>query len=536
MTDWQDKALQIAAHRYRLIADAAEADGPGVTIAIERSAKRPHDDADERAQRYTSRTLWRWLQAYRQSGLTGLMPRRRSDAGKRKAISDKVLHKAIGLRKQNPHRATATLIDMLERTDVVEPGSLKRSTLDRHLGSAGVSRRVLRTVGDKVFGKIATEYPLQLVIGDFHHGPYVRTRGGGDDGARRALLLCFIDHFSRYIPEGRYYLHEDFAALRFGFRRLLLIHGPCDKMYVDNGPSFQSHRFAAACSNEHLGIQLVHSKPYRAEGRGCCERFNRTVKEQFESEVKGGDELLTLDELNAYFEAWLAERYHRDIHSETGQSPYERFSKHVTVRQAPDLQLIDELLRLRKPVRVHPKWATAQVQTIRYQVDAALRGCRVHALYDIFDNSYVLIEYQGRIVQRAYPQQRGHGPVQPERLTEPVPASDTDYLKLLRQGYEARTAAELGALGILAPQRKKELPLVELQTLLTECRANPLTDAERSLVGAFFRKFRPLPTESIRAAVQSTRRKLGVGLHISVYLDALQTSLLNERKKGKKSL
>jgi len=536
MTDWQDKALQIAVRRYRLIAEAAEADGLGVTMAIERAAKRHDDDPDEQAERYTARTLWRWLKAYRRSGLKGLTPRRRADAGKRKAISEKALQKAIGLRKQNPHRATATLIDMLERTQVVEPGSLKRSTLDRHLEAAGVSRRVLRTLGDKVFGLIATDYPLQLVIGDFHHGPYVRTGRGGDDRARRALLLCFIDHFSRYVPEGRYYLHEDFAALRFGFRRLLLIHGPCDMMYVDNGPSFQSHRFASACSNEHLAIQLVHSKPYRAEGRGCCERFNRTVKEQFESEVKSRDELLTLDELNAYFQAWLAERYHRDIHSETGQPPHERFTKHMTVRQAPDLQLIDELLRLRKPVRVHPKWGTAQVQAIRYQVDAALRGCKVHALYDVFDKSYVLIEYQGRIVQRAYPQQPGYAPVQPERPTEPVAACDTDYLELLRQGYEARTRAELGALGILVPPVKKELPLVELQTLLTECRANPLTDAERSQVGAFFRKFRPLPTDSIRAAVQTARRKLGVGLHISVYLDALQTSLLSERKKGKKPL
>ena len=139
-------------------------------------------------------------------------------------------------------------------------------------------------------------------------------------------------------------------------------------------------------------------------------------------------------------------------------------------------------------------------------------------------------------MQRAYPQHPGHAPVQPERLTEPQPASDTDYLKLLRQGYEARTAAELGALSIFVPQVKKQLPLAELQTLLTECRANPLTDAERSQVGAFFRKFRPLPTDSTRAAVQAARRKLGVGLHISVYLDALQTSLLSERKKGKKTL
>jgi putative transposase len=226
MTDWQDRALQIAAFRYRLIAEAAEADGQGVTIAIERAAGREYHDPDGHRAHYTPRTLWRWLQAYRLLGLLGLMPRRRADALKPKAISEKVLGKAIQLRKQNPRRATATLIDMLERTKVVEPGSLKRSTLDRHLEAAGVSRRMLQTVGDKVFGTICTSCPLQLVIADFHHSPYVRTPGG-DGQARRALLLCFIDHFSRYILEGRYYLHEDFAALRLD---LALFGGHCSPL------------------------------------------------------------------------------------------------------------------------------------------------------------------------------------------------------------------------------------------------------------------------------------------------------------------
>jgi transposase InsO family protein len=91
------------------------------------------------------------------------------------------------------------------------------------------------------------------------------------------------------------------------------------RYYVDNGPSFQATRFHAAC--DALGIRLVHSTPYHSECRGVIERLNRTVKEQFETEVRGREEPLTLDELNAYFEAWLAERYHRDVHSETGETP-----------------------------------------------------------------------------------------------------------------------------------------------------------------------------------------------------------------------
>ena len=117
--------------------------------------------------------------------------------------------------------------------------------------------------------------PFELLVGDFHHGPYVRV--GPDEQAKRALFGGFIDHYSRFIVEGRYYLTEDFAALRFGFRRLLAVHGLPETLYLDNGSAFHGNRFHAAC--DALGMRLVHSKPYVAEGRGVIERFNRTLKE-----------------------------------------------------------------------------------------------------------------------------------------------------------------------------------------------------------------------------------------------------------------
>jgi hypothetical protein len=77
------------------------------------------------------------------------------------------------------------------------------------------------------------------------------------------------------------------------------------------------------CSNEELTIQSVRPKPYVSDGRGACERFNRTVKEPFESEVRGREEFLSLDEVNAYFEAWIAERYHQLVRMRTkgGNTP-----------------------------------------------------------------------------------------------------------------------------------------------------------------------------------------------------------------------
>lgn len=533
MTDFEDRALEIASLRYRIIADAAEADGEGVTVAIREAASREYRDPYGKTVEVSERTLWRWLDAYRRMGLAALKPKRRKDAGKLQAIAPEVLDKAVRLRKAQTTRATKTVIDILERLGKVEPGALKRSTLDRHFDRLGASRRMLHSLGTKVFKKILTTAPLELVIADFHHGPYVRLPG--EDRARRALLLCFIDHFSRYILDGRYYLYEDFAVLRYGFRRVLLLYGPFALLYIDNGPSFQTARFHAACKNKEIDIRVVHSKPYVSEGRGVCERFNRTDKDQFESEAKGRDELLTLDELNAYFEAWLAERYHRDIHSETGEAPFERFHQNVTMREPPDLARIDELLRLRKSGKVHKKWCTVEVSGTRYLVDSPLRGRKVHILYDAFDTEYVLIEFDGRIIQRAFPQRPGETPPQPNEPGKPE--QDVDYLALLRRDYEKRTRAELAALRHRPPQPQRELTRTELEGLITACRSAELCAVECNEVGARFRKLRPIDPKAARDALESARRRLGTGLHVGVYLDALQTFLVRMRTatQGEKS-
>ena len=276
MTDRTDHALQVASFRYRIIADAVEAEGEAVSQEVQDAAATEWLTPWEAHRYYSQRQIWRWMAAFVKGGLTALMPKVRSDAGRLRAFKATVLDTAARLRRENKKRPTKTIIDILARKKLVKKGALARSTLDRHLAALGLSRRMLRTLGKKVFKKIETHAPLELVIADFHHGPYVRIPG--ENRARKALLLVFIDHFSRDILDGRYYLHEDFVALRFGFRRVLLVFGCFDKLYVDNGPSFHTARFHAACANKEIGILLTHSKPYQSEGRGVCERFNRTSK------------------------------------------------------------------------------------------------------------------------------------------------------------------------------------------------------------------------------------------------------------------
>jgi putative transposase len=522
-----ERALAIASFRYRVIAEAAEAPRGEVTAALEEAAQGEYATPGGGLLKPKIRTLWRWLAAFRERGLLGLCPKARKDRGALRAFAPEILERAVGLRREGKKdkRATRSIIDILARQEKPEPVEIARSTLDRHFSRLGVSRRQLHDLGARPFTRIETDAPLELVVTDFHHGPYVRVGPKGE--ARRGLLCAFIDHFSRYILEARYYLHEDFAALRFGFRRLLGAFGLAVKLYADNGSSYQSRRFHAACSQ--LGISLVHSKPYARESRGVIERFNRTLKGQFESEVKERDELLTLDELNSYLQAWLDERYHRDVHSETGQAPLERFQQNLVVRPAPDPEQVDELLRLQKRLTVHRKWSTVEVLGIRYSVDPALRKRRVQVLYDPFALEYVLISFDGRVVQRAFPQKAGQVFAEPEESQTPR----TDYLELLRRDHQQRTQAELAALRLAPAPQASELALGDLVAILESCRGSRLNHDEHQAASTFWRKMRPIPKTDATQATETVLRRHGTGLHLRVYLDAINAHLVRVRtKKG----
>jgi putative transposase len=72
------------------------------------------------------------------------------------------------------------------------------------------------------------------------------------------------------------------------------------------------------------GIRLVHSAPGRPEGRGKIERAFRTVREQFRVELLDHPPA-SVDDLNRVFQGWVEQVYHQRVHTETKQTPLERF-------------------------------------------------------------------------------------------------------------------------------------------------------------------------------------------------------------------
>jgi putative transposase len=309
------------------------------------------------------------------------------------------LDAAIALRREVPSRSTATLIHLRQTAGRIVPGPLRRSTLDRHLAAAGLGRRRLRTLGDKRYIRLLFERPNQFWVGDSHEAPVLW------DPAHqrfRTLHLCaVIDHDSKLVPHAAWYRSEPRATLEDTLKQAILKRGRPEALYVDHGAAYRADQFAFA--GAHLGIRLRHSRPYVSEGRGAIERWNRTVAEPFEPEIRAL-RLPELREIQLRFEAWLEPRDHLTVHEATGQTPLDRFAQPDFTPRYPDPVLVAETFRVRVRRKVHAKTLTVEVDGVAFVVEPPLRGRWVQVHDDPHDLTDVLIYRDRQRVPRALPQ------------------------------------------------------------------------------------------------------------------------------------
>lgn len=387
-----DRATKVALARWAVIAEAAderlEAAERGRLVS--ELARRVHRDADGRPVRVTTRTIYRWLVAWRTSGFDGLKPRRRRDAGVAR-VDGQVLELAAALRREAPARSSPQIAEIIARTRGSE---VSARTLQRFFAANGLDRARLEG-RHRAYGRFEAAACGDLWTADGWDGPAVAELDG-----RHAQLFSIIDDRSRLLPHGAFY--PDVGE--WSFQRCLRIaigrRGIPRVLYQDNGSAQTSTQLKLICAR--LGIRLTHSKPGRPQGRGKKERVYRTVAEQFavEVDVAGVD---TLAQLNTYWAAWVEQVYHRRVHSSTGQSPLERWlAGPSSLRPAPDPDVLAEAF-LWTATRTVTKTRTVSLHGNRYDVDPGLVGRRVELVYDPTDLTRVTVRVGDTSAGQAVP-------------------------------------------------------------------------------------------------------------------------------------
>lgn len=524
-----EKAIGIALLRFSVIASLLEPSDDDVSLRerVRALAERLHHDPQIGERKIGGRTIWTWLALFKNGGTQALRPRFRKDVGKLRALASEAVERAIELRNDVAARDGKTLLDILEHEKLINKGAVHRSTLDRHLVRAGMSRRQMKILGAPPTKKLHFDAFGKMWVGDYHHGPRVRAPDGRLVVAK---LGAFIDHATRYPVCSRWYLNEELPTLRDTMFRALLVFGPPKIAYCDRGAVYRADQFgySLAC----IGARLVHSRAYYSQGRGVIERWWQNA-DGFEAEINARAEPPTIHELNRLWEAWVTIRYIEVRHSEIEKTPKEAI---VDVERKPlDPELLRELFLVRAERKVHKKDATVSVEARRFVVDGSLRGRKIELRYDPGDLSSVLVYVDDKRLGRALPQEGTDGS---ERVDEPpkpkAKPAHTDYLAMLRDDYDARLLKSTRPVAYRKIEDDPHFDQARFFTLLSDLADVVLRGAAADEATRFFTTFGPLPERIARVAVEHAVRMHGRSRHVRVYLNAIRTLLIAEMKSPPK--
>lgn len=449
-----------ALFRYQLIAPLLDPDLERGEQAeeLKNIASQEHPHPVRGRVRRSASSLKRYLRRYRQaqhgqSKVQALQRKVRTDRGRPRRLPLDVLKLAVQLRQEVPGRSVAQLIHLMELQGVVAPGTVSRSTLDRHLRTLGCSRVALQA-GTKGFRRWQRDRRNALWQSDSKIGPYLPDPADPTGKRmRRTVLLGFIDDRSRVITHAQYYWDEKLPSLEDTFKKAILKRGLPDRIYVDNGRTFISNRLGVICAE--LQIRRLNTRPFEPTSKGKIERFWKTVDDSFMPELRAL-KVKTLDELNAYFWAWLEGAYHHREHRELAAKPADVFASDPQPLRLADPVVVAEAF-LQREVRKADRTGCVSLAGILYDVGSALARQRVELRYDPYAPAEVQVWQNGKQIGVARP-------VDPTAQREPAVAtaapveakSGLNYLQLLRQQQEAALQRKLQGLSFRQMMQQKE--------------------------------------------------------------------------------
>jgi transposase InsO family protein len=527
MDDQLDHGYEMALARYEIIAPlVCRPLNKGQLCQIADEVSRQVHDFPGGARRFNRRTILRWAFRYRTCPAEGrlgklqaLMADPRSDKGKPRVVDAEIIEKAVRLRLEEPSRSTDTLLTLLEN-----PPELKEATLAYHLRTRGVTRLLLKAEG-RAYPRYEHKHRNALWQGDFSAGPWLPDPNDPKK-MRRTHLHVFIDDHTRYIAHGEFYFRENLPCLEDAFRKAVLKGGVPTLGYVDQGAVYRARQFQFLAAR--LGMKLVFATPYAPEGKGKVERFFGVIKSRFYPEAERSG-LTTLEELNAFFWAWLEECYHDRVHGETEQTPRERWdaqadkARFIEPHRLPDIFLWEEERKVQKTGAV-------PLHGNNYPLPEEMVGKKVRVLFDPFDLSRVRVYHDKRFLGTFEPFELRARNLQKAISHEKKPdRSPRDSSKELRgrlvhnwrQNIE-NTTVRLDSGDLLTR--------TEFTQILTASLDRVLSDQEAAVATEFFHNLSPLSREVVLAALGRAVQEKGHDRHVRSYLDAIKTARM--KKEG----
>jgi len=339
-------------------------------------AARHYDIPDSRNSLLSEKTIEAWYYAWRRDGIDALTPKARSDRGQSK-IAPEAQEAILEAKRKNPRRSIRTIRRLLERQGMVAKDELSRSAIHRLLQVHGLSRPSGSASEPEEHRAYVAQYAGDIWYGDVMHGPRVPM----DGGLHKAYLVSLMDDASRLITHSAFCPGETALDIEAVLKQAVLKRGLPVKLVIDNGPAYRAKTLQGICAR--LGIHLIYCRPYAPEGKGKLERWHRTFRNQFLSELDTS-RLRDLRDLNARLWAWIETVYHCTPHNGLEQrTPLQRYQQDLPrVRTLGTLAArLDELFYHRTERKVR-KDGTVSYQGERFEVPYELSGRSVFLVVD----------------------------------------------------------------------------------------------------------------------------------------------------------
>ncbi len=391
---------QIADFRYSVVAELCNpylSDEEKKLLLKEKSARQYVIPGSTKTG-ISSETIRSWATKYRLHGKEGLLPKQREDRGRPRSFEDKEAQAIIEKLEKKPELTVSSVIKKLKKDGVIE-SKISSSSLSRFITANNLTKKERSKISDdKDQRRFAFEGPLECVQADAMHGFPIPN---GQGKKKKVILLAFIDDATRRILYARFDFSEKSLLFEKGISHILKAHGKIGRIYVDNGSTFVSNQTKRIV--ETLGIYIIHSKPYRPQGRGKIERFFRTVRQSF-LRLIDEDEIQSLEQLNALFSNWLETEYHRKIHSSLGVTPLDAWlSKCERIKRIDPFIDIDQMFLHQTTRRVY-KDSIVSVYGVAFEVPSVLIGKRVTIIFDPRPPiSRITVKYDGKDYGEAKP-------------------------------------------------------------------------------------------------------------------------------------
>jgi transposase InsO family protein len=266
-------------------------------------------------------------------------------------------------------------------------------------------------------------------------------------------LFGSLDDYSRLACHLQWYLQENTENLTHGLSQAFQKRRLPRIGMSDNGSAMVAAE--TLCALEDLGITPETTLPLSP--------YQNAKQESFWTQVEGRllpmlerVEGLTLEQLNEATQAWVEMEYNREVHSETGEAPVQRYLSGKDVgRGSPSSARLRDLFTRRVTRTQRKSDGTVSIDGVRFEVPSRFRHVeRLHLRYAKWDMSRALIVDPDidEVIARLHPLDKTANADGRRRAHQPVEAPRTRCRALLESAQTAplmrKLLTEYAAMGL----------------------------------------------------------------------------------------